>query len=213
MLIRRDFEINYNQRKSTMQKSTLSSAGSIVSAIVASLCCLGPAVVALIGAGSLGAFAAFEKFRPYFIGLTAILLDAAFYLTYRKREVKCEDGSCKIEGAGKWNKFGVWGATIIAALAVSYPYLAAKTSAATNAAFAPKATVVLDVKGMTCTACASHIQTALSKVKGVHRANVEYEAGKAAVEYDPALVQPEALIQRVDETGYKATLAQENKGE
>jgi copper chaperone CopZ len=141
------------------------------------------------------------------------LLGLAFYLTYRKREVKCEDGSCKIEGAGKWNKFGVWGATVIAALAIAYPYLAAKPSPAANAAFAPKATLVLDIKGMTCDACASHVQTALSELKVVHRAHVEYEAGKAAVEYDPALVQPEALIQRVDETGYKAALAQENKGE
>lgn len=196
-----------------MQKTTLSSAGSIVTAIVASLCCIGPAVLAIAGAGSLGAFAAFEKYRPYFIGLTALLLGLAFYLTYRKREVKCEDGSCKIEGAGKWNKIGVWGATIIAALAISYPYLAANPSAATNAAFAPNATVVLEVKGMTCAACASHVQSALSEVKGVHRASVEYETGKGVVEYDPALVQPEALIQRVDRTGYKATVAQENKGE
>lgn len=196
-----------------MQKTTLSSIGSIVTAIVASLCCIGPAVLAIAGAGSLGAFAALEQFRPYFIGLTALLLGVAFYLTYRKREVKCEDGSCKIEGAGKWNKIGVWGATIIAALAISYPYLAANPSAATNAAFAPNATVVLEVKGMTCAACASHVQSALSEVKGVHRASVEYETGKGVVEYDPALVQPEALIQRVDRTGYKAMVAQENKGE
>jgi copper chaperone CopZ len=196
-----------------MQKNTLSSVGSIVAAIIASLCCIGPAVLAIAGAGSLGAFAAFEKYRLYFIGLTAILLGAAFYLTYRKREVQCEDGSCKIEGAGKWNKIGVWSATIIAALAILYPYLAAKPSAATNAAFAPKATVVLDLHGMTCNACASHIQSALSKVKGVHRASVEYETSKGVVEYDPALVQPGDLLKRVDETGYKATLAQENEGE
>jgi copper chaperone CopZ len=66
---------------------------------------------------------------------------------------------------------------------------------------------------MTCTACASHVQTALSEVKGVHRARVEYETGKGVVEYDPALVQPETLIERVDESGYKAVLAQESKGE
>ncbi|MCK6559712.1 cation transporter [candidate division KSB1 bacterium] len=184
-----------------------------MTAVVASLCCIGPAVLAIAGAGSLSAFSAFETYRPYFIGVTVLLLGSAFYLTYRKREVKCEDGSCKIQGAGKWNKLGVWSAAIIAVLAISYPYLAAKPSATTNAAFTPKATVVLEVKGMTCAACASHIQTALSEVKGVPRARVEYETGKGVVEYDPALVQPEALIKRVDEAGYKATVAQENKGE
>jgi len=105
-----------------MQKTTLSSVGSMAAAIFASLCCIGPAVVAIIGAGSLGAFSVFEKYRSYFIGLTAVLLGVAFYFTYRKREVKCKDGSCKIESAGKWNKIGVWGATIIAAIAIAFPY-------------------------------------------------------------------------------------------
>ena len=110
-----------------MQKTTL-SVGSIVTAIVASLCCIGPAAAALIGAGSLGVFSAFEEYRPYLIGLTAILLGFAFYFAYRKREVKCEDGSCKIERASKWNQIGVWGATILAAAAIAFPYLGIASS-------------------------------------------------------------------------------------
>lgn len=196
-----------------MQKTTLSSAGSIVTAVIASLCCIGPAVLAIVGAGSLGAFAAFEKYRPYFIGLTAILLGAAFYLTYRKREVKCEDGSCKIEGAGKWNKIGVWGATIIAALAVAYPYLAAKPSPATNAVFVPKANVALNIEGMTCNACAARIQSTLADIKGVHSASVDYEMKKARVAYDSTLVTPDVLVNRVNEIGYTAMLSQQEKGE
>jgi len=110
-----------------VQKTTL-SVGSIATAIVASLCCIGPAAAALIGAGSLGVFSAFEEYRPYLIGLTAILLGFAFYFAYRKREVKCEDGSCKIERASKWNKIGVWGATFFAALAIAFPYLGIASS-------------------------------------------------------------------------------------
>ena len=188
------------------------SAGSISTAILASLCCLGPAAAALIGASTLGVFTAFEKYRPYLMGLTALLLGFAFYFAYRKREVKCEDGSCKIAGASKWNKIGVWGATFIAALALAYPYLAAKPSIANNTAFAPKAEVLLNIEGMTCTSCASHIQTALAAVKGVHRARVEYETGKGVVEYDSALVLPSTLIERVEDAGYKAAPAQ-GKGE
>lgn len=195
-----------------MRNSTF-SGGGIATAILASLCCLGPAAAAIIGVSSLGVFAAFEKYRPYLIALTAILLGCAFYFAYRKCEVKCEDGSCKIESAGKWNKRGVWSATIIAALALAYPYLAAKPSPASNTAFAPKAHVVLSIEGMTCAACASHIQAALSEIKGVHRAGVEYETREGKVEYDPALVPMEVLIKRVEETGYKATLTQATKGE
>ncbi len=111
-----------------MQKTTL-SAGSMTTAILASLCCIGPAVAAVIGAGSLGVFSAFEKYRPYLIGLTAILLGFAFYFAYRKHEVKCDDGSCKIKGASKWNKIGVWGATFLAAIAIAFPYLGIAPSA------------------------------------------------------------------------------------
>jgi hypothetical protein len=110
-----------------VQNSTLSS-GSIATAILASLCCIGPAAAAIIGAGSLGVFSAFEAYRPYLIGLTAILLGFAFYFAYRKREVKCEDGSCKIEDASKWNKFGVWGASLLAAFAIAFPYLGIASS-------------------------------------------------------------------------------------
>ncbi|MCL4704908.1 cation transporter [bacterium] len=196
-----------------MQKTALSTVGSVVTAIVASLCCIGPAVLAIAGAGSLSAFSAFETYRPYFIGVTVLLLGSAFYITYRKREVKCEDGSCKIESAGRWNKIGVWSATIIAALAIAYPYLAAKPSPATNVAFAPKANVVLNIEGMTCNACATRIQDTLSDLKGVHSVSVEYETKKARVAYDSTLVTPDVLVNRVTEIGYTAMLSQQGKGE
>ena len=105
-----------------MKKTTLSTVGGVVTAIVASLCCIGPVVVALVGVGSIGAFSAFDAYRPYLIGITVAILGLAFYLTYRKREVKCEDGTCKVESAGKWNKIGVWSATLIAASAIAFPY-------------------------------------------------------------------------------------------
>jgi mercuric ion transport protein len=196
-----------------MQKTTLSTVGSVVTAIVASLCCIGPAVLAIVGAGSLGAFAAFEKYRSYFIGITALLLGVAFYFAYRKREVLCEDGSCQIQSAGKWNKIGVWSATVIAALAIAYPYLAAKPSPASNAAFVPKASVVLNIEGMTCNACATRIQSTLTGIKGVHSASVDYETKKARVAYDSTLVTPDVLVNRVNEIGYTAMLSQQEKGE
>jgi hypothetical protein len=113
-----------------MEQVKLTTIGSVIAAVAASLCCIGPAVVVLIGVGSIGAFAVFDPARPYLIGLTTILIGAAFFLTYRKREVKCQDGSCKVEDAGFWNKVGVWSATLIAATAISFPYLGFPVAAA-----------------------------------------------------------------------------------
>jgi len=106
-----------------MKRSDISAAGSVLTAIVASVRCIGPAILALAGVGSLGVFGALESYRPYFIGLTVLLLGLAFYFTCRKNEVTCEDGNCKVVKAGKWNKIGVWTSAIMGLAAILFPYL------------------------------------------------------------------------------------------
>ncbi len=187
-----------------MEKTSLSSAGGILAAIIASLCCIGPVLVALLGVGSVGAFAVFESYRLYFIGATILLLGAAFYFVYRKREVLCEDGSCKIQGAGKWNKAGVWGATFLAAVAVAFPYLGFTPTASANVLVHGKAVVSLNIEGMDCKACAAGVEGSLASINGVHKARVNFEKGEAVIEYDPALVKPDALVERVKENGFTA---------
>jgi copper chaperone CopZ len=201
-----------------MKQSNITSGGSVVSAIVASLCCIGPVAVVLIGVGSIGAFSVFETYRPYFVGLTVIMLGLAFYLTYRKREVTCEDGSCKVEHAGKWNKISVWGATLLAAVAIAFPYYGASLITSAQATPAPHSThstsfakAFLNIEGMDCEACAAGLEATLGRVDGVGMVKVTYEEGMAVIEYDPAVVQPNNLIAKVDEVGFKATLNEPRK--
>ncbi len=106
-----------------MNKAVLTTSGSLVSAFFASLCCIGPVVFSLIGAGSLGFAAAFEPYRPYLLVLTVAFLGTAFYLTYRKREVKCADGTCKVESASTLNKVILWVAAIIATIFMFFPQI------------------------------------------------------------------------------------------
>ena len=87
-----------------MNKAVLTTSGSVLSAFLASLCCTGPVVLSIIGAGSLGFAAAFEPYRPYLMAMTILFLAAGFHFTYKKREVRCEDGSCTIESASTLNK-------------------------------------------------------------------------------------------------------------
>lgn len=198
-----------------MEKTSLSTVGGIITAIVASLCCIGPVLVALIGIGSVGAFAVFENYRPYLIGATILLLGIAFFFVYRKREVTCEDGSCKIQDAGKWNKVGVWSATFLAAIAIAFPYLGVAPSpipSGVNVAVQSKAVVSLNVEGMDCKACAAGVEGSLSGIHGVHKARVSFEKGEAVIEYDPALVKPGAFVERVKENGFNATIIDKKKG-
>ncbi len=67
-------------------KNTLSQLGAVISAFLASLCCIGPLMVGLIGIGSAGAFAAVDAYRPYFFGAALLFLGYAVYQIYgRKR--------------------------------------------------------------------------------------------------------------------------------
>ncbi len=69
---------------------------------------------------------------------------------------------------------------------------------------APPASVriVLPVEGMTCASCSARVGRALTKLDGVEAANVNFATHRAAVSYDPALVDPEALRAAVERVGY-----------
>ena len=60
------------------------SAGSILSAFLASACCVGPLIFALLGLGGAGLLVKFEPYRPYFMAITFALLGTGFYFTYRR---------------------------------------------------------------------------------------------------------------------------------
>lgn len=189
-----------------MEKQTLVSVGGVTAAVIASLCCIGPVLVVFLGVGSLAAFSAFEIYRPYLIGLTVALIGLAFYLTYRKREVKCEDGTCRIESVSKWAKTGVWTVTILAGLAVGFPYLGFAPQTHVNKAVDSTAVVTLNISGIDCKACAVGIEGSLANIKGVRKARVDYQSGKATIEYDSKIVKPTVFVDRVNDSGFKTTI-------
>ena len=72
------------------QKNTLAIFGAVLAAFGASLCCILPVGVAVIGVGSAALGAKLEPFRPYLLVLTVAILGYAFYRAYRPE--KCEPG-------------------------------------------------------------------------------------------------------------------------
>jgi len=62
----------------------------------------------------------------------------------------------------------------------------------------------LGLKGMSCAACASRIEKALSKAPGVYKATVNLATETAAVEYDSSETSLKNLIRVVKDTGYDA---------
>lgn len=191
--------------------------GSILASIAASFCCIGPLVAVILGIGTFGAATAFEAARPYLLAVTAVLLAGAFYLTYRKREVACEDGTCTASTASRTSKFMLWIATLVVIAFATFPYYsgsllraqAAKSApvpaaVASNAADSHDARATIAVSGMTCDGCAQSVRLALAKVPGVKSAEVSFKEERAIVVFDPAATNPDKLRNAINDTGYKA---------
>src|SRR6266566_9673787 len=119
-----------------MQKEKLTAVGSVIAAVAASICCIGPLVAVTLGVGSLAAASGLQKWRPLFLGVTFVLLGVAWYLTYRKPKAQgCAEGTaCAATPRAKGGKFVLWIAT---ALASGRPGGSAALCGGSRAAAAP----------------------------------------------------------------------------
>ncbi|MGK7370922.1 MAG: mercuric transport protein MerTP [Candidatus Halalkalibacterium sp. M3_1C_030] len=178
----------------------------LFAAFVASLCCVTPVLAFLAGIGGVAStFSWIEPFRPYLIGLTALLLGFAWYQKLKPQwdpECACE------EAPSFWNTKGFLGiVTILAGLLLAFPYY--------SDAFFPKQdkqvvyvqesqvqTITWDIKGMTCTGCEATVENAASGVDGVLEADASYDTGKATIKYDKSKTNREAIIAAINKTGF-----------
>jgi mercuric ion transport protein len=103
------------------------AAGGVLGALAASACCIAPLV--LLGLGITGAWianlTALAPYQPLFVVITLAFLLAGFVLVYRKPKAACSTaGSCQRPISTRTTKIALWGATILIAAAIAFPYLA-----------------------------------------------------------------------------------------
>jgi len=162
------------------------------------------------GVSAFGVSAAFEKVRPLFLGVTPLLLGIAFYFTYFRKH-SCEPGSSCAAPNPKLRRFNrvmLWLATAaVLAFAMFPQYVGllanASTSTAAMAVDTETTIVTLDIDGMTCEACAIHLQAALGSVAGVQTASVSYADGQAVLRVKVDAAPPRSRLETViEEAGY-----------
>jgi mercuric ion transport protein len=192
-----------------MKSHSMAIIGSIGGGVIAALCCIGPLVLA--GAGTTGMFAGFWDYRPYVIPVVLVLLGVSFYYAYRKREVQCEDGTCKIESAGKSNKIGVWVSAIVVVLLILFPYIGFAPAAAFDETAESSTEVTVTIEGMTCTSCAAGVERALGGEEGIAGAKVSYPEGSGTINIDEKKISVDELIEKINRTGFTVTEAEINK--
>ena len=69
----------------------------------------------------------------------------------------------------------------------------------------PTSEITLEVHGMTCASCVSHVESALQELTGVQAAVVNLGLGTARVVYIPGIVTASAMKHAVREAGYEAS--------
>ncbi len=185
-------------------------AGSLIAGLLASICCIGPLALGTVGLGSLGFAAALAPLRPWFLGLTAVLIAFGFYLAYRPQRTECAPGeACPTPVSRRGQRVALWCVTFLAVVLATYPSWGTRLGRRTStlpALTAGSTVVTLDVQGMTCTACEGEIERELVKVPGVMSARASFERKRADVQVAAASAKAEPLIAAVERAGYRASV-------
>jgi len=111
------------------RRGLAASAGAVVAALLASLCCVGPVLFVTLGIGA-GLASRFEPFRPFFIVLTLGLLALGYHTVYGRKPVTSSadappscgpDGACHVPRNRSRDKTLLWVAIALAALLLTFP--------------------------------------------------------------------------------------------
>jgi len=216
------------------RKARLATLGAVVTSTVASACCWLPLLLIAFGFSAAGVGTVFAEYRPLFLTAAFLLLAFAWYLTYRPaiqrawmrlsgKEVQPPTDECcvgetspatsqsccpPVSPRRRWfNQVMLWVATVVViafAFFPSYAGILLGDGSSQKAAETTAPVITLRIEGMTCEACAAHIQKALADVPGVQSASVDYGKETARVAVDAnAPPSREALVKAVESAGYK----------
>ena len=84
----------------------------LLSALIASLCCIGPLVLILLGVGGASTALSIGYRKPYFLAFGAIVLAIGFYRLYHR--------SCRQENLTTKQQLSIFGGSFVAAALLYY---------------------------------------------------------------------------------------------
>ncbi|GAB3878969.1 hypothetical protein GCM10028824_41590 [Hymenobacter segetis] len=195
-----------------VQPSKSLFGAGLLAALAASLCCITPllAVVGGLG-GAASAFAWLEPYRLYLVALTVGVLGFAWYRQLRPAPVAADCCAVPTKSSIMQSTGFLASVTVLAVLLLAFPYYGAKlypTTKPTVQVVSPPGgapiwqTRTYRIQGMTCEACAHHVEQAVQQVPGVQSVAVSYDQATAQVRYNSAQAQPAQVESAINGTGY-----------
>ena len=70
--------------------------------------------------------------------------------------------------------------------------------------------LTLPIIGMTCANCVVTVERSLAKLEGVHSANVNLASERASLEFDPTVLDQDAILDRIRRAGYDVAMGEAN---
>lgn len=187
-----------------------SLGGAVITAVVASACCIGPLLLALVGVGGAWAsgFHSLERFRPMFTLVALGLLVLALFRYYRNFTAgDCCATDCDAPRTSRFRPGGMLLVVLLCAGLLAFPYLAPQIFASTStsgAATAKGSQVTLQLENLTCASCAVAARKGLTKIEGVTSASVSADPPRAVVTYEPSKVSVARITTAATDLGYPA---------
>ena len=190
-------------------RGTWARGGAVVSAALASMCCILPLSFGALGLSTTVVAAFFETLRPWFLTLAALLLGVGIYFALR-RPARGEVCSTESRSLSRLTRPTLWVSTIAVLALALFPSISGIAAGGNEelAATTASKVVVLKIEGMTCESCTLGVRNALLDVPGVIDAAVSYDRKNAEVrvrsERPP---DGSALLAAVETAGYSGTMA------
>lgn len=183
----------------------------ILSALLATACCVGPLLLVAIGLGSGAVFVG--RYHWFFLiaGIAVLTWAWAKYLR-EKTACNCEH---KPMAGRRSGMLTLLIATVIVlgfvGLNISrYVFASAPASGQIQTHVANGLNrIVIPVEGMSCVSCEIAVRHALKRVDGVKSARVSVATKNATVDYEAAKTNPKQLVAAINSTGYRASLPNE----
>lgn len=183
----------------------------LLTALTASLCCITPVLALIAGTSGLAStFSWLEPFRPYFIGLTVLVLGFAWYLKLtQKKQIDCD---CETEEKPTFiqSKIFLGIVTAFAIVMLAFPYYAYIFYPRTEKQVivvekSNVQTVEFTISGMTCSGCEEHVNHEVNKLTGIISSNASYKNSNAIVEFDNSKTNIAEIESAINGTGYSVT--------
>jgi len=176
----------------------------LLSAMLASVCCLGPVLLVLVGLGSLGVGAFLGRYHWWFIAAAIYLLSVA-WRSYLTEAARCRAASCHMVRGKTTRTILVLVSGIVAIFAGLNAWsTVAQSDTPTSTVSAPDGkTVAIPTKGMTCAMCEVTIEQSLAKHPGVLRVDAQVATEQVLVTYDAKRIGLGELMEAINKAGYQ----------